>query len=254
MHMGLMRIPTFSRRRRFVLALCSLLATALGAVASEPAAAQHTGRPLPPMSASGTTGLLRIPTAEVIPYGNYVLGLNKIDRKYRPYPADEKGDSIAHFVSVGVLPRLEVTARITNHDGKLGVQYRDDIQNGLGGWNFDRMFSVHYLLHPQTRRVPVSLAAGSQDCFGTGVFGADYLVLSRRWPRLGAHLGVGNGTLSGLFGGVDWQPTPRLTLLFDYDTNHSNIGLTYQWGRFRFTPMLNALRALGGGITYAGPL
>lgn len=235
------------------------LAVALGlSFAAVPAAADIPDDQMarvPPTSMSGSTGLIRIPTGEVLPYMQYVLGINQVDRKYRPYFADnERGDSVAHFFTAGVLPRVEVTARITNHDGKLGVQFREDISEGRGGWNFDRMFSIQALLARQTERWPVSLAAGYQDLTGTGVFRSRYLVATHRWPRLGVHLGVGDLRLGPVFGGIDYQPLPSLRLMLDHDGSDANVGLTWQYRHFRITPILTGMEALGGGITYTNAL
>ncbi|NLC55724.1 MAG: YjbH domain-containing protein [Armatimonadetes bacterium] len=225
----------------------ALLALPLAASPQEPPT------PLTPSPAlSGCTGLVRIPSAEVLPYGQYALGVNALSREYRPYLRG--GDTVAHFVTVGVFPRVEVSAVFTNHDGRLGAQHYEDLGTGVGGWNIDRMLSVQAVLLPQTAARPVSVAAGWQDIAGTGAFRTRYLVATHRRPTYGLHLGVGDGILGPVFAGVDAQATPQIRAMLEYDGAHANLGVEARLGHFRVTPVLSGLKSLGGGITYCQSL
>jgi len=216
------------------------------AACAAPAASQATAPP--PISLSGSSGLVRIPSADVLPYGDYSLGVNFLEAKYRSYWAS---DTMLHFASVAVFPRVEVTARITNIDGRLGVQYYDLLPGQpFGGWNFDRAFGVHVQLLKQSERLPQSLAVGAQDVTGTTAFGARYRVASHRQPRYGIHLGTGDGFLGTLFAGVDYQPHPKVRIAIDHDGNRANIGCTIQIQRLLLMPTLSGFRSFGGGIAY----
>lgn len=213
------------------------------------------GDPAPPVAApplvslSGSTGLLRIPSADVLPYGDYTLGVNFLDAGYRSY---WNSDTVLHFASVAIFPRVEVTGRITNIDGRLGVQHFDQLRGqAYGGWNFDRAMGVHVQILRQSARLPVSLAIGDQDVTGNGAFGARYLVASHRQPRFGVHVGTGNGFLGKLFAGVDYVPDPRFRVLLDHDGTRANLGCAVQIRRFTLTPALMGFHAFGGGIAYS---
>lgn len=221
-------------------------AAVCGAPAASPATAPR------PISLSGSSGLIRIPSADVLAYGEYSLGVNFLGARHRSY---WDSDTVLHFASVAVIPRVEVTGRITNIDGRLGVQYHDILRGqDYGGWNMDRALGVHVQLLSQSARVPVSLAIGDQDVTGNGAFGARYLVASHRQPRYGIHLGSGNGFLGKLFAGVDYQPHPQIRLALDHDGQRANIGCAVQYRRFTLMPTLAGFRSFGGGITYCQPM
>lgn len=230
--------------RGAVVALSILQGTA---ACGAPAASQAAGPPL--VSLSGSSGLLRIPSADVLPYGDYNLGVNFLDAGYRSY---WDSSTVLHFASVAVLPRVEVTGRITNIDGRLGVQYHDLLRGqNYGGWNMDRALGAHVQILTQSARLPLSLAVGDQDVTGNGAFGARYLVASHRQPRYGVHLGTGSGFLGKLFAGFDYQPNPRFRVLLDHDGTRANLGCAVQIRHFTLTPALMGFRSLGGGVTYS---
>ncbi|HEX2998687.1 MAG TPA: YjbH domain-containing protein [Armatimonadota bacterium] len=239
--------------RRFFMMAAIGLGFGLAIIAPIHADEAPSTAPLPPTSLEGTTGLIRIPTAEVTPYGRYIIGVNTLDHAYRAFPG-QAGDTVAHFITVGLLPGLEVSGRFLNHDGKLGFQFRENLGGGYGGYNIDRMFSAQLLLKRQTAHWPVSLSIGAQDLTGSGVYRTQYLALSHRSERWGLHVGYGNKRLDGIYTGADFQAMPALRLMLEYDGSNTNAGAALSFHKFTFTPVFAGMRSFGGGISYNQPL
>ncbi|WP_081856369.1 YjbH domain-containing protein [Thioclava dalianensis] len=123
---------------------------------------------------------------------------------------------------------------------------------------FDRSFDLHVLLREESPALP-AFALGLRDFGGTGIYGSEYLVASKHitprltlsaglgWGRLGSHNGfsnplgvlsdrfksrrsgsVGTGRLAfgnffrgdaALFGGLEYQITPRSRLMIEYSSD-----------------------------------
>ncbi|HEY8610635.1 MAG TPA: YjbH domain-containing protein [Roseomonas sp.] len=101
----------------------------------------------------------------------------------------EAGGSFRHqrrfwFVNFQSLPFLETTFRLSE---------RLDATTGQGSTT-DRSFDVKLRLLEEGPWNP-ALAVGLQDVIGTGIYGGEYLVASRRWGPLDLSLGVGFGRL-----------------------------------------------------------
>lgn len=67
------------------------------------------------MSLIGTTGLVDIPTTHVIPDGKVAFGTGYTDRKYSVHSPEYT--QVAYYITVGYLPFLEVSLRVTNFPG-----------------------------------------------------------------------------------------------------------------------------------------
>jgi hypothetical protein len=88
------------------------------------------------------------------------------------------------FLSFQALPFLETTFRLTDRlDGTLG--------RGIAN---DRAFDVKLRLWQENAWRP-ALAVGLQDVVGTGIYGGEYLVASKRFWDVDLSLGVGWGRL-----------------------------------------------------------
>ncbi len=183
----------------------------------------------------GTTGLVKIPTAEVAGFGKGLIGggyasdfLGKDTRTPRDW---------SFFATVGLVPRVEVGLRLTY--GTLFLKSTTD-----------RVFSVKCLLTHETNLIPAS-ALGVQDMIGIEKnFNCLYVVGSKKLGFLGVEpvrLHVGYGTdwwdhisnrakghrFVGLFGGVEIRAAPFLSLLAEYDADDVNLG-----ARFSFKQIL----------------
>lgn len=124
----------------------------------------------------GGVGLLEMRTARFSPDGTVAVGVNYDNQEIR------------YFSTWQATPWLETT-----------LSYSNDKQNNLG---VDRSLDVKIRLWDEGNYRP-QVAIGIQDALGTGRFGGEYLVASKRyydfdftmgfaWGYLGARGGVGN--------------------------------------------------------------
>ena len=122
----------------------------------------------------GGIGLLQTRTARVARDGNFDIGFSRI------FPYNR------FAVTWQILPRLEATFRfsaITN----------SPLPGSAQNENFkDRGFDLKYLLVDEGKYRP-AIAVGLQDTVGTGVFGGEYVVASKRYYDLDFSFGLGWG-------------------------------------------------------------
>jgi len=154
------------------------------AAAAAPAAAQE-----PPATGSdfGGAGLIEMRNARFRPDGTVEAGAAW--RRQRQF----------WFLSFQALPFLETTFRLTD---------RLDATRGRGISN-DRAFDLKLRLWQENAWRP-ALAIGAQDVIGTGIYGGEYLVASKRFWDVDLTAGIGWGRLGtgGDFGnplGLGWD-------------------------------------------------
>jgi hypothetical protein len=211
------------------------------------------GRPPAPVeswpvapSHEGTSGLLRIPTADVNRDGRIATGISYVDRAHSKIK-NNTTSSMPVYISLGFLPNLELIGRLTfMHDRK------------AFNWPYgtDRSFHLHYRLLSQQGNRP-AVAVGLQD-FGFAseslvVGKAEYVVGTWQKDRYRVHLGGGRHRLSGLFGGVDWDVLGghKLHLMAEYDTTNINAGARVFLGsRCSFDIGAQDLSKLSGAFTF----
>jgi hypothetical protein len=176
------------------------------------------------LTTDGTSGLIRIPTADVIPDGALLMGASYMDRAHSRLRT--ASNAIPLMVGIGLLPNLELVGKLT---------ILDDVDAYDWGFNMDRSFNAHYRLLRQRGLLP-ALAVGAQDVmFATtaSYLGeAQYVVGTWEVGRLRLHCGVGTDRLDGVFGGLDYDllGNHRLHLMADYDTEFVNAGLRAFFG------------------------
>lgn len=167
------------------------------------------------LDASGATGLMTIPTADVVGAGRLALGYHTM--------------AVALSDPDGYWNEIAVTAGLTN-ELELGVS-----SGFLFGGNPVTSFNAKYRIIPETSHVP-ALAVGVDNVItGHGTF--FYLVLSKAIPELTTrlHAGVGNG---GLFFGLSkvLNPVsvrgkgasfPETTLMAEWNAG-VNLGVRFQ--------------------------
>ncbi|MFW8637293.1 YjbH domain-containing protein [Cribrihabitans pelagius] len=208
------------------------------------AAAAPRLKPLPPPSLTfyGTPGLIDMPSAEMLPDGQYAVTYSWF------------GGTSRYNITFQALPWLSASFRYNG------------IRNlGLFGFDtyYDRGFDVRARLWQESRWRP-EVTLGLQDFAGTGVYAAEYLTATKRfaapalrpgrapgrlkltaglgWGRLGSHGAIGSigggrpsfvggdtgGELSydqwfrgpvAPFGGFEWQPSERLSLKAEYSSD-----------------------------------
>ncbi|RAI60961.1 YjbH domain-containing protein [Roseicella frigidaeris] len=134
--------------------------------------------------------------------------------RLRPDGTLEAGAALRHqrqfwFLNFQALPFLETTFRLTD---------RLDATRGRGMTN-DRAFDLKLQLWRENAWRP-ALAVGLQDAIGTGLYGGEYLVASKRFGPVDVSLGMGWGRL-GTGGDL---PNPFRLLSGRYRTRSRDVG------------------------------
>lgn len=228
---------------------CGLLAGLFAAASALPLAANETGGPQAPnfllptppsLNFYGSPGLIDMPTAEMLPDGQFT-------------------STVSHF---GGQTRFTLTFQATPW---MSASFR---YNGIQNWNlggfptyYDRGFDARFRLLREKRRWP-AITLGLQDFVGTGIYAGEYIVATKTfdaaagtsrlpgrlkvsaglgWGRLGSHgsfASYGNrpafNTAStggqvaydqwfrgpvAPFAGVEWQPNDRWGLKLEYSSD-----------------------------------
>ena len=210
---------------------------------------------------SGSTGLWFVPAAEVVPYGYWVLGAHWVPPRYRPHANQNLGGngSMAQYFTLGALPNLEITLRITNLSGRLGAQkyFHPSFGASARGYNIDRMVSAQYLLMRETDTRP-GLLVGGQDFLGefadlsvSVIYKAYYGMLSKRIGGVRVHAGFGTDLLKGLLVGADKQINDRMRLIIDHQRGNTTAGVRFEaLKNVRLDLYAPGLKTFGAGLTY----
>jgi len=172
--------------------------------------AEHRQGPPLGLSALGSTGIIRMPSAEVQPEGTGMVGLLKVPSGLAPsIPGNRDQEQYA----LGIYPRVEI--------GNTLAEY-------FGGWDITGHGKVQLLREGRalpavavgaTELAANDLAGGSER---TVFYGAATKHLAA--DRLRITLGYADRGLSGPYGGLEWALAPHLTLLGEYDTRRFNVG------------------------------
>jgi len=155
-------------------------------------------------SVTGQTGLISMPDARFAPEGTWRSGFSFL----RPYEA--------LWSNITVFPWFEGSFRFTRIYDVPAFPDRPDTD--YGDYR-DKSFDAKVLLLPERGPWP-AVAFGAQDALGgTGIFSAQYLVMSKRLGELDLTLGYGNDRIDGAFGGLRWSPRalPDWSLVAEYD-------------------------------------
>lgn len=184
------------------------------------------------MAQTGFTGLLRIPHADALPFGDFSINYqweDNIDYE-TPYA---RGAHKTILMGVGLLPGLEFTVQNTHKQISDGPGWS-------GTHSSDLSFSAKYDFKPFLPENWFSLAVGVQDYGGAASHHKNaYLVASKSlFPATYYHFritaGYGQGDvgnqmgadyLQGAFMGVEWQPLPWVQFMAEHDGTGVNGGL-----------------------------
>ncbi|HEY3283979.1 MAG TPA: YjbH domain-containing protein [Armatimonadota bacterium] len=208
----------------------------------------------------GTTGLLGIPAAEVLPRGYFAYNINFVDWKHRAGAIPGSRGTMSNELILGVLPNVEAVVQITNVEGKPWLQNTSRFPGGEHGWNMDRSVHAQWRLWGGKGAIP-AVAIGWQDISVSGlgpgvsstpqVGGAKYVVASKHLGKLGIHAGYGTDRLKGLFFGFDRPLLPWLRAIVDYDTTYTNLGLRATFLKhLTADAYMNGSTGLGAALTY----
>jgi hypothetical protein len=181
------------------------------------------------LSLNGTSGMLMTPTADIAADRTLAAGVSFVDKKWA---VDYRGlfDNVAYFATLGYLPRLEISMRVTVFlESSFSLEDPDRLIK-------DRMLSLKVLAFKESGQWP-ALALGSEDLTGTKRFNTLFAVASKglslgRAGPIRLHLGYGsdrieakNHPLDGVFGGLAKALWKGGELLAEYDTDKVNVGL-----------------------------
>lgn len=209
----------------------------------------------PSPSLEGYSGLLRTPTADIVPDGQYVVGSSFIAKAQTSGTFRDRSKSRPTYASVGFLPGLEINLRFTFYDDIIGT-----VIGTPAAWPYqlDRSVSAQYRLWDQRGRLP-ALAVGYQDISysdDSSVVGrAKYAVATHEFQDFRLHLGGGTGRLHGVFGGAEARLGPHTKLLTEYDTDGFNYGIRLHLGRgLTVDGGWLDRRYFTGGVSYRGRL
>jgi hypothetical protein len=185
-------------------------------------------------SLNGTTGLIAIPTAEILRDGQIQFGANYVDKEYNV--RSSQNNQHRYFATLGYLPFLEVSLRWTRN-------YRIRFEKPPQEWPGDRGASVRVKFLSEKGRRP-SLVLGAHDfftAFGEQEavwFNSFYLVGTKNIQcgglpaHIGVHMGYGTDWLKakhhdfvGLFGGVSMKYKCFPMFMLEYDAEKVNGGI-----------------------------
>lgn len=183
------------------------------------------------MSMFGTTGLVLIPTANILPDGKLALGISYTDEKYGKYSSRHTAQ-IASYATLGYLPFLEVSLRVTKYPN---LPWSENYRSAV-----ERMASVKLQVFREKRFFP-SVVLGVNDLYGKSIqYNAQYFVISKLvnpplLKHIGIHIGyapnpikskrIYNYSLQGIFAGLETQLYKSISAMLEYDSKKFNIGL-----------------------------
>jgi hypothetical protein len=195
--------------------ICIPLALATISVAS--VAAEN--RPASNLNFQGFTGLVAVPSAWVLSYGDFQYNFsNQIELNnpkgrfggYRDYR-----DGYNNQLGAGFFPGMEFSGRNV-------TPYRDR--------GSDLSANVKFQL-PYLANDVWAVAAGIQDMGGAAdEYNGYFLVGSYRWQDFDLSAGVGTsqsatGRMDGPFAGVEWTPLEWISVMAEHDGGSENVGM-----------------------------
>lgn len=200
------------------------------------------------ISLAGTSGLINIPTADVIQDQQVTVGLGIVNR-HAAYLQTGRCDNFPFYIVVGYLPRLEFSAGVTFVPGQKSYDGTNTYKDGV--------VSLQYLMVKEKDFFP-ALAIGARDIYSFILLNTSYIVASKNIVRqnnthVRFHVGYGSGiidrhlgvpksdrgypvghTILGMFGGMEINWNDSIVYMLEYDTRFMSTGF-----RFRLNPYLN---------------
>ena len=165
----------------------------------------------------GSTGLIDIPTARMMEDGVFKASISKQDT------------ISVYSLNYQVTPWLETTFRYAGFEDF---------------FYYDRSYEVKFRLAEESHFFP-QVALGIRDIAGTGVFGSEYLVGSKKIGNFDVSLGVGWGRLAG----KNSFKNPLINLSDSFSQRDAVTGLG---GELSFSDFFSGQNAgLFGGVSYS---
>ncbi|MBV8798697.1 MAG: YjbH domain-containing protein, partial [Alphaproteobacteria bacterium] len=179
----------------------------------------------------GDIGLIEVPSARMAPDGQMSLTI---------------GDINASQWRVGLgfqaLPWLEASFRYSHIP-----HFFDADPQGVHQPLFDRSFGLKVRLFQETAYTP-AFAIGARDIVGTGVYGQEFMVLSKRLWDVDFTAGLGWGRLAS----TEMFPNPFGKLISSFNIRSQNTG---QGGTVSFNQLFHGPdTSLFGGLNWQTPI
>ncbi len=175
----------------------------------------------------GVGGILDIPTARMPKEGEFTASYSRKD--------------IADIYAIGYqpFPRLEMAFRYTIIDPRE--------QFDVGFDNRDRSFEIKFKILEETRYLP-QVSVGTRDLLGTGQWGGEYLVASKKFSNtFDVSAGLGWGQLSER--AIASNPLTKISSAFAYRNTEFGLGGKVSYKSFFRGPNIG----LFGGARYHIP-
>lgn len=221
---------------RILAAVLAFSAVCAAPTRSQDSAENLQNRPIdragPTGSDYGGVGLIQTRTARFHDWGTIDVGTVFVE-PYRRY-----------FINFQFLPFLEGTFRYTDIRNRL---YSNDFFFSGSQTFKDRGADLKFKLRDEDRYFP-AIAVGLQDGLGTGLFSAEYLVLSKRYLDFDFHLGMGWGLLGS--GGMTENPLTFFSDTFRSRTANVGLGGNANFGTF----FSGETVGLFGGVEWQTPV
>ncbi len=172
-------------------------------------------------SFQGFTGIINTPNAEVLEEGKTELQIsNQVDsERVRDRRDEYRADQ--YMINFGILPNFEFGGRLSN------IEHKDEKRYWRGFLIRDLSASFKYQIPFYHEYLP-KVAIGIQDLGGqVDFYDAKYIVASKGYAFLRGSIGysIDSDRMDGIFGGIEAQATDWVTLLAEYDSKESHLGL-----------------------------
>ena len=172
-------------------------------------------------SFQGFTGIINTPNAEVLEEGKTELQIsNQVDVE-RVRDRRDKYRADQYMVNFGILPNFEFGGRLSNTEYK-------DTTNKIYEWiTRDLSASFKYQIPFYHEYLP-KIAIGIQDLGGQADnYDAKYIVASKEYKFLRGSIGysIDSDRMNGVFGGIEAKATDWATLLAEYDSQETHVGV-----------------------------
>jgi hypothetical protein len=189
----------------------------------------------------GPTGLLKIPSADVLGMSEFAVGITGVS-------ADAHGDQTILYGTIGLLPDLELgVTRYDIEDAKTETTLNGKLRV-LGPLPGEVTLAVG--MDDITDQLDRSIYVVASHTLGAGILTRFGQVTS---PQV--HVGIGGGRLDGLFAGISTTVERRVGLMAEYDGNDFNFG-----ARLPVAPhlegtiaVLDGLDDVGLGLSFSSP-
>ncbi|PMR75056.1 hypothetical protein C1H69_11630 [Billgrantia endophytica] len=177
----------------------------------------------------GGKGLMQTPSARMAPLGNFAFSASRT-APYRRYNL--------FFQPTEWLEAGFRYVEVENRQYLAATRDRNNLDKGI---------DIKLRLREESRYWP-QVAVGARDMGGTGLFGAEYLVASKRWHDVDFTLGIGWGYL-----GNQEDFTNPLTHLDDRFERRTGFSPGDDGGDLNLDSLFSGRAAVFGGIEYQTP-